>query len=125
MSLKARTSYFLIWTISSEDRKYLERTSDSSNKLLDQLCAHFYIMHKIHNSSWKPQPISYAGSFLYGLGKWLDKKLQPICRKLPTYCSSSFDLIADSFSRGARVKNRVTPLIDNNTIPHPLDELPV
>jgi hypothetical protein len=85
-----------IWIISSEDWKYLERTSNASNKSLDQLCAHFYIMPKIHKSPWKPRPIvSYAGSFLYGLGKWLDKKLQPICRKLPTYCSSSFDLIAD------------------------------
>jgi hypothetical protein len=53
-------------------------------------------MPKIHKSPWKPRPIfSYAGSFLYGLGKWLDKKLQPKCCKLPTYCSSSFDLIAD------------------------------
>jgi hypothetical protein len=85
-----------IWIINSEDWKYLERTSDSSNKSLDQLCPHFYIMPKIHKSPWKPCPIvSYAGSFLYGLGKWLEKKLLPICRKLPTYCSSSFDLIAD------------------------------
>jgi hypothetical protein len=29
------------------------------------------------------------------------------------------------FHEGARVKSRVTPLIDNNTIPHPLDELSV
>ena len=55
--------------------------------------SHFYITAKIHKTPWKPRPIvSYCGSLLYGLGKWLDKQLQPIAQQTAAYISSSFDL---------------------------------
>ena len=55
--------------------------------------SHFYIIAKIHKTPWKPWLIvSYCGSLLYGLGKWLDAQLQSIARPTPAYISSSFDL---------------------------------
>ena len=55
--------------------------------------SHFYILAKIHKKPWKPRPInSYSGSTLYGLGKWLDKLLQPIAKRLPYYTKDSFSL---------------------------------
>jgi hypothetical protein len=40
-----------------------------------------------------PRPIvAIFGSITSGLGCWLDQQLQPLCKKLPTYRKSSFDL---------------------------------
>ena len=73
--------------------------NDESEYLLRYLAtvkdpySHFYITAKIHKKPWKLRPIvSYCGSYLYGLGKWIDTQLQPIAKTIPSYISSSFNL---------------------------------
>lgn len=53
-------------------------------------------MIKVHKTPWKTRPIvSYCGSLAYGLRKWLDQQLQPICQQLPSLCWSSVSLLQD------------------------------
>jgi hypothetical protein len=60
---------------------------------VDDPFPHFYITAKVHKTPCKTRPIvSVRGSILYGLGKWIDRQLQPICRQLPSYLKSSYDL---------------------------------
>ena len=74
--------------LSFSDLKFLQRTS-----VVDDLFSYFYIIMKIHKNPWKTRPIvSYSGSLLYGLGKWLVKQLHPLIRSLPSYLRSSSDL---------------------------------
>jgi hypothetical protein len=48
---------------------------------------------KVHKNPWKSWPVlSISGSITHGLGRWPDKGLKPICRKLPSFIPSSFDL---------------------------------
>lgn len=55
--------------------------------------AHFYIIPKIHKSPWKTRPIvSYSGSLLHGMGKYLDTILQPYAQAVPSYTKSSYEL---------------------------------
>ena len=78
--------------ISDDDKTYLYRYSDS---VVDPF-AYFYAMPKVHKKPWHTRPIvSVSGSLLYGLGKWLDRQLQPFLKKLPTFLSSSYDLKQD------------------------------
>jgi hypothetical protein len=68
----------------TDERTFLLR----SLKVTDPF-AYFYLTAKIHKIPWKSRPIvSISGSITHGLGRWLDKELQPICRKLPSYISS-------------------------------------
>jgi hypothetical protein len=71
-----------------DERTYLERSLKVKDKY-----AYFYLVAKIHKNPWATRPIvSISGSITHGLGRWLDKELQPICRKLQSFISSSFDL---------------------------------
>jgi hypothetical protein len=71
-----------------DEQTYLERSLDIKDKY-----AYFYLTAKVHKDPWKTRPIvSISGSITHGLGRWLDKELQPICRKLQSFISSSFDL---------------------------------
>jgi hypothetical protein len=78
--------------IDKRDLDYLNRSIEPDH--VTDPFFHFYITAKVHKNPWKPRPIvSYCGSYLHGLGKWLDQQLQPIAKKMPSYISSSFDLV--------------------------------
>lgn len=78
--------------ISTGDLTYLYRYLNS----VTDPYAYFYAIIKVHKSPWQTRPIvSVSGSILYGLGKWLDRQLQPIIKTLPTYLPSSFILKQD------------------------------
>lgn len=78
--------------ISTSDFIYLSRYLES----VQDPFAYFYALIKVHKIPWQTRPIvSVSGSLLFGLGKWLDRQLQPIIRTLPTYLSSSFTLKQD------------------------------
>ncbi len=74
--------------LDDDDLEYLKRSLDTKDPF-----AYFYGTAKVHKDPWKLRPIvSYSGSLLHGLGRWLDQQLQPYARELPTYLKSSFDL---------------------------------
>ena len=52
--------------------------------------------------------VSCSGSVTYGLGKWLDRQLQPIIKTLPTYLSSSLALKQDLEKLPGLEYNRVS-----------------
>jgi len=75
--------------LSYGERTYLRRSLTS----VKDPFAYFYILAKIHKNPWKTRPIvSVCGSITHGLARWIDKQLQPICRKLPSYLASSLEL---------------------------------
>jgi len=56
----------------------------------------FYLTVKVHKTPLKTRPIvSCSGSLLYGLGVWLDDKLQKVAQQQKSYFKSSFDLKTD------------------------------
>jgi hypothetical protein len=76
------------YSLPRDERTYLTRSLAVTDPF-----AYFYLTAKVHKNPWKSRPIvSISGSITHGLGRWLDKELQPICRKLPSFISSSFDL---------------------------------
>jgi hypothetical protein len=74
--------------LSKDDLKFLKRSTIVNDPL-----PKFYLTAKVHKVPWKTRPIvSLSGSLLHGLGRWIDKLLQPFVKELPTYIKSSFDL---------------------------------
>jgi hypothetical protein len=82
--------------ITEEDLKYLQRSIQQSTNPFSV----FYITAKIHKEPWKPRPIcSTTGSLSYGLGKYVNKLLQPIIQRLPSYLKRVADLTLDPTAR--------------------------
>ena len=80
----------------------MDRTLQSAIKFADKHnvlpISHFYLLAKIHKTPLTTRPIvSVSGSLLFGLGKWVDFKLQELIRLFPTrfpyYISSSTHLV--------------------------------
>jgi hypothetical protein len=77
--------------ISYEDATFLLRSFEVEDPF-----SYFYGTAKVHKDPWKLRPIvSYSGSLLHGLGRWLNKQLQPYVKELPSYLSSSLTLKAE------------------------------
>ena len=84
------------------DKKYLERTLQLAITEAEKFnllpISHFYLLAKIHKFPLTTRPIvSVSGSLLFGLGKWVDFKLQELVKKFPHrfpfYLSSSSKLV--------------------------------
>jgi hypothetical protein len=74
--------------LSKDDIKFLQRST-----IVEDPLPKFYLTAKVHKVPWKTRPIvSLSGSLLHGLGRWIDKLLQPFVKALPTYIQSSFHL---------------------------------
>jgi hypothetical protein len=75
--------------LQKSDINFLERT-----KTVKDPFAKFYITAKIHKQPWATRPIvSISGSILHGLGRWVDKILQPFAQAIPSYIKSSATLV--------------------------------
>jgi hypothetical protein len=71
-----------------EDIKFLERTSTVNDPY-----AKFYLTAKVHKKPWQTRPIvSIDGSLLHGLGRWVDKVLQPFAQNTKAFTRSSTTL---------------------------------
>lgn len=71
------------------DKRYLKHMFQNSDTPFPVL----YLTLKIHKQPMKTRPIvSCSGSLLYGLGVWLDHKLQQVASQQKSYFKSSFDL---------------------------------
>jgi hypothetical protein len=74
--------------LSKPDFKFLQRSL-----VVDDPFPKFYLTAKIHKTPWKTRPIvSVSGSLLHGLGKWVDKQLQPFARDTNAHVKSSFEI---------------------------------
>jgi hypothetical protein len=70
------------------DIKYLKRTSEVTDAY-----PKFYITAKIHKHPWKTRPIvSVSGSQLDGIGRWVDKIMQPYMKAATSTILSSTTL---------------------------------
>jgi len=79
--------------LSKAEITFLKRTcilhDDTGNIKFPQ----FYLLAKIHKTPLKTRPIvSVIASLLHGLGRWVDRQLQPIARSIPSFVNSSFAL---------------------------------
>lgn len=69
----------------------LDQTHLCRSLEVDDPFPHFCITAKVHKTPWKTRPVvSTSGGILHGLGnKWVDRRLQLICRSPPTCLKSS------------------------------------
>jgi hypothetical protein len=78
------------------DYKYLTRSTNEPTDLFPK----FYITAKVHKYPWKTRPIvSVSGSLLHGLGRWIDRILQPFAQNSKAFIKSSFQLKQQLFQQ--------------------------
>jgi hypothetical protein len=91
-SIKNKLQQFIEYyghKLQQSDIKFLKRTIEMVNDPFPK----FYITAKIHKKPWKSRPIvSVSGSLLDGLGRWVDKVLQPYFQATKTTILSSTQL---------------------------------
>lgn len=93
-TVKMKLNRFITKTIrrGHPDATFLRRHRD----MVKDPFSHFYIIAKVHKNPWKTRPIvSYCGSLLYGLGKWLDHQLQKVVATIQYTVSSSWQMKND------------------------------
>jgi hypothetical protein len=103
--LPEREATTAITTLAQTVESFIEEHNKSFTKLdqtylypsleVEDPFPHFYITGaKVHKTPWKTRPIMLmSGIILHGLGKWVDRRLQPVCHSLlPTYLKSSYEL---------------------------------
>jgi hypothetical protein len=90
-SIKNKLNQFIEYyerKLDPSDIKFLKRTLE----VIDPY-PKFYITAKIHKKPWKSRPIvSVSGSLLDGLGRWVDKILQPYIKAAHSAVLSSTSL---------------------------------
>ena len=75
--------------LSHTDIKFLQKSLETTKDPY----AKFYITAKVHKSPWKTRPIvSVCGSLLDGLGRLVDKILQPFSKNTTSAIKNSLDL---------------------------------
>jgi hypothetical protein len=75
--------------LTKNEKKFLQQKADET---VDPFPV-FYLTFKVHKTPLKTRPIvSCSGSLLFGLGIWVDDKLQKLARLQRSYFKSSFDL---------------------------------
>ena len=81
--------------IPDSEKTYIKRSTSITNDKGEYLFAHFYVTGKVHKAGpLKTRPIvSVSGSILEGIGKWVDRYMQPYARNTTNYVSSSQDLL--------------------------------
>jgi hypothetical protein len=80
--------------LSKQEKTFLNRTTTLKKENGEYRFPVFYGTAKVHKNKLATRPIvSCSGSYLEGLGKWCDRKLQPIGRATKAYLSSSRDLL--------------------------------
>ena len=76
--------------LSKEERKFIRHKTKECTEFFPL----FYLTMKVHKNPIKSRPIvSCAGSFLEGLGKWVDLKLKPVAQSIPSYFKNSTELV--------------------------------
>jgi hypothetical protein len=73
------------------DTTFLRRSMETRDPF-----SYFYALAKVHKPTLSTRPIvSTSGSILHGLGRWVDKYLQALCKSIPYRTSSSLALVKE------------------------------
>jgi hypothetical protein len=90
-NIKQKLSNFIEYysnKISPSDIKFLRKTMETTDSF-----PKFYITAKVHKTPLQTRPIvSISGSLLDGLGRWVDKVLQPYFKTIPSAIRNSIQL---------------------------------
>ncbi len=76
--------------IGTDTTKYIQ---DRAEKARADPFGYFYLLVKLHKSPVSTRPVcSDCASLPHSIGKWVDRQLQPVVQRQPTYFKNSFDL---------------------------------
>jgi len=79
--------------LSQAEITFLKRTRTLRDAAGNINFPQFYLLAKLHKTPLMTRPIvSVSGSLLHGLGRWVDRKLQPVAQSIPSFINSSFAL---------------------------------